>query len=994
MKTPKLASDKRIGNNGNRPKSRKTENGWNLCTWNVLSLYRPGATQKLLDELLKYKIDILAVQEIRWNGNGIIDKRNHRIYYSCHESAHSLGVGFIVSKKMQHLVIGWQHIDERMCVLRIKGKFFNMSIINVHAPTEEKPAETKDEFYDKLMSVYDHCTASDIKIVIGDCNAQVGKEDIFLPHIGKNSLHDVSNDNGVRLVDFAASRNMIVGSTRYQHKISHKVTWTSPNGKHSQIDHILIDARHASNILDVRSLRGANADSDHNLVRAKIRARISCDAKRNPVLKQTKYNTAKLQEEDIRERYACKISHSIGEIKTYGNNDIDDDWNACKIVIQEAATEVIGLRPKPATNEWFDDECRAVTNIKNEVYKKMLSRPATRTVREEYRLRRKQEKAVHKRKKRDFENDKLKQLELSHEIHDHRQFFGSSKEIRREFEPRTVSCKDKQGNLLSSETEVMRRWAEHFSDLLNSVTTPEPIEPTVLNNIDYQEPPTLNEVRAAIRKLKNNKAPGSDGLPAELFRWGGEELLNYLKKLIERIWNEGKMPDEWNRGLICPLHKKGCKLKCENYRGITLLNTAYKIFSNVLFDRLLPHAEQIVGQYQAGFRPERSTIDQIFVLRQMVEKTLEFNIQTHHLFIDFKAAYDSISREKLVAALNDFGIPAKLIQMIQMTMSNIRCQVKLGCNVSETFATNKGLRQGDALACVLFNLALEKAVRDSDLVTTGTIYTKSQTALAYADDLDLVARSAEGVKDSFGALEKAAKNMGLEINEDKTKYMKISPSQTNRAGLSIGQYNFKATENFIYLGSLVNENGKLTEEIKRRIMLANRCFFGLRKQFSSRLLSRASKLRLYKTLVRPVLLYGSETWTMTRREEILLELFERKVLRSIFGAIYDTNGWRRRFNHEIYALLQDPNVVEIAKINRLRYAGHVQRRENDHPAKQHLTSNPSGQRRRGRPRVRWADEVDNDARALGVNDWRQLSQDRDGWRKTLESAKTHHGLYS
>jgi exonuclease III len=96
-------------------------------------------------------------------------------------------------------------VTERISCLRVRGKFFNCSIINAHVPTEEKPEEEKEAFYETLKKTCDECPRGDIKIVLGDMNAQIGKEDIYLPTIGKCSLHSQSNDNGLRLINFAAS---------------------------------------------------------------------------------------------------------------------------------------------------------------------------------------------------------------------------------------------------------------------------------------------------------------------------------------------------------------------------------------------------------------------------------------------------------------------------------------------------------------------------------------------------------------------------------------------------------------------------------------------------------------------------------------------------------------------------------------------------------------------------------------------------------------------
>jgi hypothetical protein len=115
-----------------------------------------------------------------------------------------------------------------------------------------------------------------MKILLGDFNEKVGREDTFKPIIGNESLHEASNDNGVRVVNFATLKNLIVKSTTFLHRDIHKHTWTSPDGvKHNQTDHVLRDKRRHSNILDFRSFRGDNCDTDHYTVVTKLRERIS-----------------------------------------------------------------------------------------------------------------------------------------------------------------------------------------------------------------------------------------------------------------------------------------------------------------------------------------------------------------------------------------------------------------------------------------------------------------------------------------------------------------------------------------------------------------------------------------------------------------------------------------------------------------------------------------------------------------------------------------------
>jgi hypothetical protein len=142
--------------------------------------------------------------------------------------------------------------------------------------------------------------------------------------------------------------------------------------------------------------------------------------------------------------------------------------------------------------------------------------------------------------------------------------------------------------------------------------------------------------------LKKYKSPGVDQIPAELIQAGEETLHSHFHKLIKLIWNNEEMPNQWKESIVVPVHKKGYKTDCSNYRGISLLSTSYKILSNILLARLTPYADEIIGDHQCGFWRNRSTTDQIFCIRQILEKMWEFNGIVHQLFIDFKKAYDLV----------------------------------------------------------------------------------------------------------------------------------------------------------------------------------------------------------------------------------------------------------------------------------------------------------------------------------------------------------------
>ena len=163
-----------------------------IGTWNVRTLYRNGALRNLVDVFDEYSIDVLALQEIRWTGQGIFEKKKHSVFYSCQNKHHQFGTGFIVNKRIRNNVIEFKPVNERICKLRLKGRHYNISIICAHAPTEDKENIEKEIFYDLLENTYENCPQSDMKFLIGDFNAKIGKDFVIKPNVGEQGLHEIT----------------------------------------------------------------------------------------------------------------------------------------------------------------------------------------------------------------------------------------------------------------------------------------------------------------------------------------------------------------------------------------------------------------------------------------------------------------------------------------------------------------------------------------------------------------------------------------------------------------------------------------------------------------------------------------------------------------------------------------------------------------------------------------------------------------------------------
>jgi hypothetical protein len=195
-----------------------------------------------------------------------------------------------------------------MSYIVLRGLWYNIIVLNVHAPCEDKGDDVKDSFYEELGHVFYQFPRYDMKILLGAFNAKVGRENIFKPTIGNESLHEISNDNAVRVVNFVTSKNLVVKSTMFPHRKIHKYTWASPEGNtHNQTDHVSIDRRRHSNILDVRSFRRADYHTDHNLLVAKVRDRLAVSKRAAHKIDTERFNVKKLNEGDVKEQYQVTI---------------------------------------------------------------------------------------------------------------------------------------------------------------------------------------------------------------------------------------------------------------------------------------------------------------------------------------------------------------------------------------------------------------------------------------------------------------------------------------------------------------------------------------------------------------------------------------------------------------------------------------------------------------------------------------------------------------
>ncbi|VVC27148.1 Endonuclease/exonuclease/phosphatase,Reverse transcriptase domain [Cinara cedri] len=834
--------------------------GFRIGTWNVRTLYKAGALGTLVDAIDRYKVNIVALQEMRWQGEGCLPTGNMTLFFGgITSNKHENGVGFLVHNSLIPWIKQFRAINDRICYIRINMNHRDMVMICAYAPTESGNEETKDAFYEELEQVYDALPGHCIKLLLGDMNAQVGKENAYKATIGKHSLHDRSNDNGIRLINFAISKNMVISSTRFPRKNIHKETWLSPGGRYSsQIDHVLIENKFKTIIRNVKSYRGADADIDHYLILIDFRVKMSMEWKKKQKI-LGKYDVDKLKNEETLRTFQETVTNFLGKREGSDNEQVEESWKVIKASITESAEKVIQHTQRKKTKKWFNDNCKKGIKERNEARIKAIHTPTPENIRD-FENKRREVTTLIRKEKRIAEKERLGEIENFK--HNPREFFKHCKTFKNRFIPAIQMIEDNNGALITRSENMAEEFRMYFKKLLNRGSTTEEVgeqddtinytaEPEVLN-------PSLEETQYAIQTLKNNKSPGDDKIVAELLKLGGKNLTQKLHHLIQQIWIKEKIPQDWNESLICPIFKKGNRKKVENYRGITLLNTGYKVLSLIILKRLQIYTDEIVGNYQSGFRKNKSTTDHIFVIRQIMEKSYEFAKDLHMVFVDYKQAYDSIIREKLWKVLKDFGLPTKLINMIKLCNPNTSSRVKVNNEISSSFIINSGLKQGDAMSPVLFNMALESVIRKVPRTETLNLE-EGNILLAYADDIVVIGNLREGIQNTVEELIKIGKDIGLTINSGKTKYMMVKRGGGDHNNLHVGNNTFEEVQEFKYLGSTLNNQNNMHGEINIRLGAANRCLYALKTLFKSKLLSRKTKEHLYISYIHPILTYACAT---------------------------------------------------------------------------------------------------------------------------------------
>ena len=458
-----------------------------------------------------------------------------------------------------------------------------------------------------------------------------------------------------------------------------------------------------------------------------------------------------------------------------------------------------------------------------------------------------------------------------------------------------------------------------------------------------------------------------------------------LTLLLNRIYETGDIPPDLTKSVFITLPKKPGATECESHRTISLMSHITKILLRVLIMRVRKKIKPEIAQEQCGFVEGKGTTNAIYMLRTICERALEIQKDVYLCFIDYTKAFDRVRHESIMQLLESIGIDGKDLRIIKNMYWEQTAAVRLKNETSSYQNIKRGVRQGCVLSPDLFSLYIEyimRSIKDKSGLQVGGHVINN---IRYADDTVLIAENERDLQALLNIIVKESEEMGLSLNEKKTETMVVTRQRTvPTCSLKIGNCELRQVEKFKYLGAMITTNGKCDTEIKARIGQAKQTFQKMRHILTNSKLAFQVRERVLRCYVHPILMYGSEAWTMSKQVEKRITASEMWFIRRMLRV-----SWMAKKTNE--SVLKEAEI-ELSLLNRIRsqqanFVGHAMRRH----SLEHIitTGKMNGKRSRGRQREKIWDGLGRWTGGDRAIDLIVKSEDREKWRDMVTNANWH-----
>lgn len=731
----------------------------------------------------------------------------------------------------------------------------------------------------KLMGDFNARLGTLQDYVIDDSDKHLALPPDYCPDSQKHrrNVDTKVNSHGKNLISMCMATQLRILNGRTPGDTLGNFTYHDPRGS-SAIDYFLCCESFRSRIWGVQ-IHSLTYLSRHCQISCFLKCRKIPPVKKKNILQTPCPPAIRFLKTDIDAYQSTLLSpQSINAISNFMTRDIDSTQlgidQALKdltYTIHQAGTSVHPMQTYPKRRKskrkpnrpYFDSNCKAARNIVNKLGKSLSKTPWQADLRHEYNFQKKQYKKLIKKQYRDFKQNlvnKLNDLDPT----DTKELWAILDKLGNIDSPLKNNSGLDHSDLLDHFQSLNQHNHEAPSDL-HYVQELEKMErQNVINNPKISSPTNFKEIKEILCSLKNNKASGPDQIPNELLKYGTNALLSPITKLFNKILETEIVPKQWSHGFIVPIQKSGSKPTAENQRGLTILCTLGKVFTKLINSRIVTFLEDnnILSEVQAGFRKDHRTTDNIFILKSLIDKYVKNGKKKLYLgFIDFQKAFDNVWHPGLLYKLQLNGIVGNIYNIIKNLYAGVTLQVKHDNQLSSTFTSNNGVRQGDNLSPTLFNIFVNDLQFDPTTSAPVTLHTKLLTHLLYADDLLIISESPEGLQSSFNQLDSYCNKWHLHINPAKSQVMVIRncprPISYN---FTIGPTDIAQCTKYRYLGLLISEDGTFTQAADELKAKASKALYKLKQITAKCSFPVKLQLKLFDSLVKPILLYNSEIW--------------------------------------------------------------------------------------------------------------------------------------
>ena len=719
---------------------------------------------------------------------------------------------------------------------------------------------------EKYWSIWDNIDylEEETLIIDGDFNIRIGTEcaKAEVIEIGKGGGKRISKDTvisngGKRMIEFIGRKGWTVANGNVRGDEEGDYTFIGARGS-SIIDYVIVNEKARDKVIKFKVVD--RIESDHVPICLEIRMdEEERNCKRESDGRgegEDKKLIMSWNEENIMIFEARTTEMEEEEIT---DDTVEKRWKQAKEMVDKAVVkkEVKRRKWKIGEKKWWDKSCKvkkrkvkkALTDWKKGKKPKILYLTERREWKEMCRIKEKE--------KREAELEQIKNIKHESEVW---QYLNGARNKR-----------------IVIENDIGKReWKDHFRTLLEGAEERTVGQERRADEIAEKEKAkiTATEIKAAWGMLKKKKAAGLDGIPNEAWIYGGEALTNKLIGIIGKVWEGEGVPEDWKTAIVVPLYKKGEVNETRNYRGISLLPTAYKIYTEVIRMRLVKEVEEktILPDGQAGFRKGRATVDNIYILEHLIQLAKERKEELYAMFVDLKAAFDTVDRRILWEIMRKAGISKYLIERIKELYYETKVRVRVKDDLSEEFWTEIGLRQGCLLSPILFCIYIAGLEQELKKRNIGGVKIRNERvwSLAYADDIVLLAKNREALNDMAAMMRKFLKDRRMILSVEKTKVLVFHRGRNCKKekwwweGKEIEE-----VKNFKYLGFTFNREGSHKDHIKeleRKGSLAVRKVWGLgERKFKGDFRKRKM---IFNYLVKSVMSYAAEIWGWREQKEL------------------------------------------------------------------------------------------------------------------------------